>query len=126
MIADTTAIATLFLEQLPAYVTPRYLEPSKFPPVDRDLAVVVALDVLAGDLADAIRADPLVRSVTPFDDYRGPQVGAGKKSLALRIVLQSYEATLTDEDADAAMARIVAALRERFGAEPRALRQSSG
>jgi phenylalanyl-tRNA synthetase beta chain len=118
-VADTTALATLFLERLPAYVSPRYAEPSKFPPAERDLAVVVALDVPAGDLADAVREEPLVRSVTPFDDYRGPQVGAGKKSLALRIVLQSYEATLTDENADAALARIVARLRERFGAEPR-------
>jgi phenylalanyl-tRNA synthetase beta chain len=118
-VADTTALATLFLERLPAYVPPRYVEPSKFPPVERDLAVVVALDVPAGDLADAMRDEPLVRSVTPFDDYRGPQVGAGKKSLALRIALQSYEATLTDEKADAALARIVARLRERFGAEPR-------
>ena len=54
-----------------------------------------------------------------FDEYRGPQVGDGKKSLALRIVLQSDETTLTDEEADAALARIVATLRERFGAEPR-------
>ena len=119
-VADTTALATLFLERLPPYLMPKYVEPSKFPPVDRDLAVVVPLEVLAGDLVDAVRSEPLVRSVRAFDEYRGPQVGAGKKSLALRIVLQSYAATLTDEDADAAMARIVATLRERFGAEPRA------
>jgi phenylalanyl-tRNA synthetase beta chain len=118
-VADTTALATLFVDRLPVHVTPKYVPPSKFPPVDRDLAVVVALDVLAGDLAEAVRGEPLVRSATVFDEYRGPQVGEGKKSLALRIVLQSDEKTLTDEDADAALARIVAALRERFGAEPR-------
>jgi phenylalanyl-tRNA synthetase beta chain len=119
-VADTTALATLFVDQLPPHATPKYVPPSKFPAVDRDLAVVVALDVLAGDLVDAVRSDPLVRSATVFDQYRGPQVGEGKKSLALRIVLQSEEKTLTDEDADAAMARIVATLRERFGAVPRA------
>jgi phenylalanyl-tRNA synthetase beta chain len=54
-----------------------------------------------------------------FDEYRGPQVGDGKKSLAVRITLQSDEATLTDQEADAALARIVVALRKRFGAEPR-------
>ena len=48
-----------------------------------------------------------------------PASRGGKKSLALRIVLQSDEATLTDEAADTAMQRIIAALRERFGAEPR-------
>ncbi|HEV2738939.1 MAG TPA: phenylalanine--tRNA ligase subunit beta [Candidatus Elarobacter sp.] len=118
-VADTTALATLFVDALPPHVAPKYVPPSKFPAVDRDLAVVVALDVLAGDLVDAVRGEPLVRSATVFDEYRGPQAGEGKKSLALRIVLQSDEKTLTDEDADAALARIVATLRERFGAVPR-------
>ncbi len=81
--------------------------------------MVVPLDVLAGDLVDAAKSEPLVRDATVFDEYRGPQVGEGKKSLALRIVLQSSDATLTDEDADAAMARIIATLRGRFGAVPR-------
>ncbi|MBV8298284.1 MAG: phenylalanine--tRNA ligase subunit beta [Candidatus Eremiobacteraeota bacterium] len=115
-IADTTALATLFVESLPPYVAPKYVPPSKFPPVERDLAVIVPLDVLAGELEDAVREEPLVRSAAVFDEYRGPQVGAGKKSLALRIVLQSDDKTLTDEDADAAMARVVATLGERFGA----------
>ena len=119
-VADTTALATLFVASIPPYVTPKYVPPSKFPAVDRDLALVVGLDVLAGDLSGAVREEPLVRSATVFDEYRGPQVGEGKKSLALRIVLQSDEKTLTDEDADAAMQRIVRALRERFGATPRA------
>ena len=118
-VADTTALATLFVEALPPYVTPKYVPPSKYPAVDRDLAVVVPLDALAGDLVDAVRTEPLVRSAAVFDEYRGPQVGDGKKSLALRIVLQSDEKTLTDEDADAAMQRIIALLRERFGAVPR-------
>jgi phenylalanyl-tRNA synthetase beta chain len=118
-VADTTALATLFVEALPARAIPRYVAPSRFPAVDRDLAVVVPLDVLAGDLVAAVRAEPLVRSATVFDEYRGPQVGEGKKSLALRIVLQSDETTLTDADADAAMARITATLREKFGAVPR-------
>jgi phenylalanyl-tRNA synthetase beta chain len=118
-VADTTALATLFVEGLPAKVPRPYREPSKFPPVDRDLAVVVPLDVLAGDLEDAVREDPLVRGATVFDEYRGPQAGENKKSLALRIVLQSDDATLTDQDADAALARIVTRLRDRFGATPR-------
>jgi len=118
-VADTTALATLFVDRLPPHVTPKYVPPSKFPAVDRDLAVVVALDVLAGDVVDAVRGEPLVRSATVFDEYRGPQIGDGNKSLALRIALQSDEKTLTDEEADAALARIVATLRERFGAVPR-------
>ncbi len=118
-VPDDAALATLFAEALPAKAVRQYAEPSKFPPVDRDLAVVVPLDVLAGDLTAAVRAEGLVRAAAVFDEYRGPQVGEGKKSLALRIVLQSDETTLTDEAAEAALGRIVAALRERFGAAPR-------
>lgn len=118
-VPDDTALATIFVAALPAHRVPQYVEPSKFPPVDRDLAVVVPLDVLAGDLAAAVRSEPLVRAAGVFDEYRGPQVGEGKKSLALRIVLQSDETTLTDEEADAALGRVVATLRERFGATPR-------
>jgi phenylalanyl-tRNA synthetase beta chain len=118
-VADTTALATILVDTLPPYATAHYAAPSKFPPVERDLAVVVPLDVLAGDLTNVVRDEPLVRTATVFDEYRGPQVGDGKKSLAVRITLQSDEATLTDQEADAALARIVAALRKRFGAEPR-------
>ena len=118
-LAYTTALATLFVESLPPYAMPKYVPPSKFPPLERDLAVIVPLDVLAGDLEEAVREDALVRSAAAFDEYRGPQAGAGKKSLALRILLQSNEQTLTDDDAEGAMARIIAALRERFGAVPR-------
>ncbi len=119
-VPEDTALAMLFVAALPATAVRQYAEPSKFPPVDRDLAVVVPLDVLAGDLTAAVRAaEELVRTAAVFDEYRGPQVGEGKKSLALRIVLQSDETTLTDEAAEAALGRIVAALRERFGATPR-------
>ena len=115
-VAETTALATVLVESLPRRVTPVYVAPSRFPPVDRDLALIVPEDVLAGDLLDAVRPQALVRDATVFDEYRGPQIGAGKKSLALRIVLQSDDATLTDEQADAAVATIVGVLRERFGA----------
>jgi phenylalanyl-tRNA synthetase beta chain len=118
-VPEDTALATLSVAALPATAVRQYAEPSKFPPVDRDLAVVVPLDVLAGDLTAAVRGEELVRAAAVFDEYRGPQVGEGKKSLALRIVLQSDETTLTDEAAEAALGRIVAALRERFGATPR-------
>jgi phenylalanyl-tRNA synthetase beta chain len=117
---DTTALGTLLVEALPAAQTPHYVPPSRYPPVERDLAVIVGDGVLAGELTAAIRDEPLVRAAIPFDEYRGPQAGEGKKSLAVRITLQSDEATLTDEQADAALARIVTTLRARFGAEPRA------
>jgi len=93
-----------------------------FPSVLQDLAFAVDEDVPAAALAAAMRAaaGPELREVTVFDEYRGEQVGAGKRSLAFRVAFGSPERTLTDEDAAALRTRIVDALRERFGAELRA------
>ena len=54
-----------------------------------------------------------------FDVYRGDQVGAGRKSVALHLAFQAPDRTLTDEEAGAVRDRIVAALADRFGAELR-------
>ena len=53
-----------------------------------------------------------------FDVYRGEQVGEGRKSVAIHLSFQSPERTLTDDEAAEARARIVAALADRFDAEP--------
>ncbi|MGH3079869.1 MAG: phenylalanine--tRNA ligase subunit beta [Gaiellaceae bacterium] len=92
-----------------------------YPPVKQDLAFAVAEDVLAGDLAKAAReAVPELRELTPFDVYRGDQVGPGRKSIAFRVAFQSSERTLTDDEAAGLRQKIVDVLRERFGAELRA------
>jgi phenylalanyl-tRNA synthetase beta chain len=93
-----------------------------FPPIREDLAFVVAEDVQAGDLVDAMReaAGGELREVRPFDVYRGPQVGDDRKSVAFAVTYQSPERTLTDEDAARLRAAVVAELARRFGAELRA------
>jgi phenylalanyl-tRNA synthetase beta chain len=68
--------------------------------------VIAAVRAGAGDLLD---------SVSPFDLYRGEQVGAGNKSLALRLEFRAPDRTLTDEDVAAARASIEAALAEVGG-----------
>jgi phenylalanyl-tRNA synthetase beta chain len=92
-----------------------------FPAVKEDLAFVVDEAVPAGELIAAAReaAGPELRDMRVFDVYRGEQVRPGKKSLAFSVTFQSPERTLSDEDAAAVRGRIVAALRERFGAELR-------
>ncbi|MBC5810168.1 MAG: phenylalanine--tRNA ligase subunit beta [Candidatus Eremiobacteraeota bacterium] len=106
------------LADLPAYRVPRFAERSKYPPVERDLALVVAPEIAAMDIESAVRAgaDGVVASVRVFDEYRGPQVEAGKKSIAVRILLQRRDATLTDAEADGYIAAISASLQERCGA----------
>jgi phenylalanyl-tRNA synthetase beta chain len=114
----------LDLDELFAQVPERilYQDVITFPAVKEDLAFVVDEAVPAGDLIGAAReaAGPELREMRVFDVYRGEQVGPGKKSLAFSVAFQSAERTLSDEEAAAVRARIVEALRKRFGAELRA------
>lgn len=108
------------IESTPASAT--YVEVSPYPELRQDLAFVVDDDVPAAALVAAIRqaGGGDLRSVEPFDEYRGEQIGAGRRSLAFRVAFGSPERTLSDDDASALRARIVAALEKRFRAELRA------
>ena len=99
----------------------RYEDVVSYPALHQDLAVVVDDDVPAGALVEAALAAgrPELREARPFDEYRGGQIPAGKKSTALGLTFQAPDRTLSDVEAAALRARIVAALRERFGAELR-------
>jgi phenylalanyl-tRNA synthetase beta chain len=100
---------------------PRFEDLLTVPVSTRDLAVVVDEGVRSADLVGAARAAgaPLVRDAHVFDRYAGEQVGEGRVSLALRFSLADPAATLTDEQIDATMGRVRAALEER-GARLRA------
>jgi phenylalanyl-tRNA synthetase beta chain len=93
-------------------------EVSPYPEVRQDLAFVVDADVPAGALVTAMReaGGSELRSVRVFDEYRGDQIDAGKKSLAFRVAFGSLERTLTDEEATAVREQLVAAVSDRFGA----------
>src|SRR5262249_10296716 len=78
------------------------------PAVARDLAFVVRSDAAASTLLAEIRAadgNGLLEDVTLFDVYRGAQVPAGKKSVAVGLTLRAADRTLTDTEADALIAR---------------------
>jgi len=92
-----------------------------YPAVRQDVAVSVPDDVPVGDLAAAAHeaAGSELREVRVFDVYRGEQVAAGRKSVALALAFQSPERTLTEEDATRMRDAIVAELGRRFGAELR-------
>ena len=97
---------------------PRIAEPSKFPPVVRDLAVVVGTSQPAQALLDALAAEKpsFVQEIRLFDLYHGKGVPEGRKSLAFRIVMQDTERTLTDAEADLAITKMVELLTRRFAA----------
>ena len=95
---------------------------AKFPAISRDIAVVCAEEVTAAEIEACIRegAGKLLESVRLFDVYRGAQLGDGKKSLAYTFTMRDRTRSLTDEDADGAMKRILKLLASRTGAELRA------
>jgi phenylalanyl-tRNA synthetase beta chain len=93
-----------------------------YPAVKQDLAFSVAESTTAAELVEAARAaaGPELREMEAFDVYRGEQAGEGRKSIAFRVSFQAADRTLSDEDAAALRARIVAGLAARFDAELRA------
>ena len=99
-----------------------YRDVTSFPPLRQDIAVVVAEDVPAGRVVEVVRAAAGSELATAgvFDVYRGEQVGEGRKSLAVHLVFQAPDRTLTDAEADAARSRIVAALAAEVGGVLRA------
>jgi phenylalanyl-tRNA synthetase beta chain len=119
-VTGPVAAAVIDLDALlaAAPTEPRAYEDLLTVPVStRDLAVVVPETVRAADLVAAARdaRAPLVRSVRVFDRYAGEQVGEGHVSLALRLELADPGRTLTDEEIDAAVARVRAALEAAGG-----------
>jgi phenylalanyl-tRNA synthetase beta chain len=101
---------------------PRPKQPSRFPPVVRDIALLVDAGLPAQAFLDAADAEktPIIQGVSVFDLYQGQNLPEGKKSLAFRVVMQDTERTLTDAEADSARDALVALWGRRFGAKLRA------
>ena len=114
--------AWIYLERIPEYHVPKYEAPSKYPGTYRDLALTCDFEISASSIERVIAraVGRLCTGVRAFDEYRGPQVGENKKSLAVRITMVRTDATITDEEADAAVQRALAALRDELGIELRA------
>ena len=116
-----TTCAELDLETLAsaARLHPRYVPPSPFPSIRRDLNLVVEESVRWADLMATVRraAGDELEAVAYLETYRDPQKdGAGKKRLVFSVALRSRERTLTGEEADAIRDRIVAQCGECHGA----------
>ena len=94
------------------------LDRSDFMPVERDLAFVVEAGVRAGDIVRAAEnaERSLVAKVGVFDVYEGEGLPEGSKSIAIQVILQPRDRTLTDAEIDAAMSKIVAEVSKRTGA----------
>lgn len=104
------------LAPLTSAPVPTAVPVSRLPRVRRDMAVVVDEAVPAQDVLDALdTARPsAVASIRLFDVYRGPSLGLDKKSLAILVLMQDTERTLTDAEIDAVMTQLVQVVVDRF------------
>ena len=109
----------LLLAQVPELHVVRSVP--RFPPVQQDIAVVVAEHIPAEQVQSLIlqTGQPLLTGVRLFDVYRGEQIGQGKKSLAYSLTFQSEKATLTDQVVARQQQNIVKRLERELGAELR-------
>jgi len=91
---------------------------SKFPAIRRDIAVIVDEKISADELVKAVAqsSQELIRGVRIFDVYTGAGIEAGRKSVAIGLILQETSRTLTDDDADRVMAAAVKKLEDKFAA----------
>ncbi len=98
--------------------TPTATPISKFPAIRRDIAVIVDDKISADELVKAVAASSqgLIKDVRIFDIYTGASIEAGRKSVAIGLILQETSRTLTDDDADLAMAAAVKKLEDKFAA----------
>lgn len=96
----------------------RFEEPSKFPAITRDLAIVVDSQLISADIIAKVKevGGEILTEVAIFDVYEGEHVEKGKKSVALGLILQHSSRTLIDEEVNTAMQAVIHGLKQAFGA----------
>ncbi|MDB5775424.1 MAG: Phenylalanyl-tRNA synthetase beta chain [Herbaspirillum sp.] len=114
-------------QSLQQRAVPAYVEISKFPPVTRDLALVLKQHVAAQDLLDVLLAEKRVnpmcaflQAIVLFDEYHGKGLQDDEKSLAFRCTLQDTQNTLQDDAVDGAIKALIDAASGQLGAKLRA------
>ena len=99
----------------------KFKEISKFPSVKKDIAVIVDKEKTAGEVAMAIKkaAGSLLTKVDLFDVYTGTNIDENKKSLAYSLTFEDSKKTLTDEEINKEMEKIIEFLNKKLNAELR-------
>jgi phenylalanyl-tRNA synthetase beta chain len=121
---DLEAAPVMFeinLDALPGLALPRHQALPRYPAVRRDLALLVDEALSLESVLEGLRCDvdPRVCDLALFDLYTGKGVPKGKKSLAIRVVIQDTERTMTDADVEESLQKILAAATLRFDAQLR-------
>ncbi|WP_426664736.1 phenylalanine--tRNA ligase subunit beta [Rhodanobacter aciditrophus] len=114
-------VLELALGPLLARRLPRAQPVARFPSVRRDIAVEVPENVAWSRIGEVVRGSlgEVLKELRLFDRYSGKGVEAGRKSLAMGLILQDASRTLTDDDADGCVRRAIAALEQACKAKLR-------
>lgn len=90
---------------------------SQFQSLKRDYAFVVDASVEAGSVVKAVSSadKKLIAGVQVFDIFTGASLGEGKKSIAVEVLLQPQDRTLTDEDLEALSKQVIASVTKQTG-----------
>lgn len=122
-IKDSVAALEIFIDALPTpkaklTKTKLQLQLSALQPLRRDFAFIVDEKIEAGEIVKAARgADKsLITKVNVFDVYKGKGIEPHQKSLAIEVVLQPQERTMTDAEIEAVAQKIVSAVTSATGA----------
>jgi phenylalanyl-tRNA synthetase beta chain len=99
----------------------KYTSINKLPAVIRDIALVCDESVLASDIEKVIKAvsKDIIQSVTIFDVYQGDKVEKGKKSIALKVVYQANDHTLSEEEITGLYQKTIEACKKGLNADLR-------
>jgi phenylalanyl-tRNA synthetase beta chain len=116
-----TFVFELELDPLARRELPQAGALSRYPSVRRDISVELNADVAWIRLESALKGalGPVLREILLFDEYRGPGLQEGCRSLAIGLILQDHSRTLTDQDVDALVAAALATLERDTGARLR-------
>lgn len=100
-------------------VTKTFQPIPKFPPVSRDLALVLDQQIAAQEVIDCLLDihEPLLEEVTIFDLYRGNRLKPGKVSIGYRLIYRAQDRNLTDEEVNEVHERLARTVMSRFNAE---------
>ncbi|HLT74489.1 MAG TPA: phenylalanine--tRNA ligase subunit beta [Ohtaekwangia sp.] len=93
-------------------------EVAKFPEVRRDLSLVIDKGISFDEIRSLVLSTErkLIRNIVAFDVYEGDKIASGKKAYALGFTLQDESKTLTDEEIDKTMQKLMNAFEQKLGA----------
>lgn len=120
-LSGRTMVFELIWDKIKYYKAPKATDISRFPANRRDIALVVAENILAADIiyeCKKVISNNLVR-INLFDVYRGKGIAKGFKSVAISLILQNNTHTLEEEHINSTVSKCVNALKQRFKASLR-------